>query len=197
MLLNVGGYQHGEQLQSELVWTIVDIEPTADIVLNLRTDALPLEDNSVEAIYTSHTLEHIDLHCQRRMFAEFYRVLKPDGRIRIVVPDFDIAIRAYVNGDAAFLHGTRVVADAKIWPDIPLLNMYSWAASYHFNGDERVNVHMMPFNRQVLEVFLIDSGFKNISFAPYAEHSPVFKGLDLAGHAHTSIAVEASKPNPS
>lgn len=62
----------------------IDISPKADLCLNLSKDRLPFEDNSVDKIFTSHTLEHIPdyLFC----LSEIYRVLKHGGSFLVGVP---------------------------------------------------------------------------------------------------------------
>jgi len=49
--------------------------------------SLPLASSSVRSIYSSHVLEHLPSDVVPALFAEFARVLVPDGVVRIVVPD--------------------------------------------------------------------------------------------------------------
>ena len=62
----------------------IDISPKADISLNLSEDKLPFDDNSVDLIFTYHTLEHVPNY----LFAlsEMYRVLKHGGRLLVGLP---------------------------------------------------------------------------------------------------------------
>ncbi len=57
---------------------------------------IPHPDGSVDAIYSSHMIEHLDRREARRFLAECRRVLKPEGRLRIVVPDLRITVNDYV-----------------------------------------------------------------------------------------------------
>ena len=50
------------------------------------TRGLPFNDNSVDEIFTSHTLEHIENKDVPFVWEEMYRVLKPNGIIDIIVP---------------------------------------------------------------------------------------------------------------
>lgn len=59
---------------------------------------LPWADGSVEAIYSSHTLEHLDKEHGRKLVQECQRVLKPGGVLRIVVPDLRAIVTDYVEG---------------------------------------------------------------------------------------------------
>jgi len=54
---------------------------------NIREDNIPYEDNSVDVIYCSHVIEHIENEYIQKMFNECYRVLKKEGIIRICCPD--------------------------------------------------------------------------------------------------------------
>lgn len=74
----------------------------------LGTEAYPLADyldESVDEIYASHVLEHFDQSLADKVLAEWVRVLKPGGRIRISVPDLDRILEAYTNGCNFDLNG--------------------------------------------------------------------------------------------
>ena len=70
-------------------------------------DHLPfIEDNCVEVIYACHLLEHFKRKDFMRVLAEWYRVLRPGGVLRISVPDFEQAIKIYQEtGDLEFIMG--------------------------------------------------------------------------------------------
>lgn len=54
---------------------------------NLRKDNIPYKNNSVDNIYVSHVLEHVENEFVIKFIYEAYRVLKPSGVLRIVCPD--------------------------------------------------------------------------------------------------------------
>jgi SAM-dependent methyltransferase len=60
--------------------------PGVDIVADLNEPLAELPTNSVEAIYTHHTFEHVVNFLP--LLKEIHRVVIPDGRIEIVVPHF-------------------------------------------------------------------------------------------------------------
>lgn len=60
---------------------------------------LPAEDNSVENIYSCHFFEHIDDAVALNLFTESYRVLKPNGIMRIAVPDTEKIINKLLTND--------------------------------------------------------------------------------------------------
>lgn len=65
----------------------IDSDPNSDVdfVVNLETDRLPFEDNSVEYVLAHHVLEHLGdgfFHC----IQELYRVCKDQAIIDVKVP---------------------------------------------------------------------------------------------------------------
>ncbi len=74
----------------------VDIAPEADVVGDAR--ALPFPDDSVDAIWASHILEHLAVVDVSVALGEFYRVLKPHARAIIRVPNFDYVARYWLTG---------------------------------------------------------------------------------------------------
>ena len=57
-----------------------------DKVVNLNSFPYPFKDNSVDQIYSSHNLEHLEEPC--RTIKEFHRIFKNQGIITIKVPHF-------------------------------------------------------------------------------------------------------------
>jgi len=71
--------------------------------LNL-TKPLPFADDSIEAIFSSHVLEHLFMDEVEKLIVEFYRTLQKGGVCRVVVPDLEKIITKYdVNDPRAFL----------------------------------------------------------------------------------------------
>jgi predicted SAM-dependent methyltransferase len=56
-----------------------------EIIWDIR-DGIPFPDNSVDLIWTSHMLEHLDNEETEELFREIYRVLKINGISQNVVP---------------------------------------------------------------------------------------------------------------
>ncbi len=75
-------------------WVNIDIEPGADLVLDVRK-GLPFDDNSVDFIYNEHLLEHLTLEEGKKGLSEFHRCLKKEGVLRIAMPDLDWTIQQY------------------------------------------------------------------------------------------------------
>jgi SAM-dependent methyltransferase len=65
---------------------------------------LPFEAESYDAVYHSHVLEHLTPSHAAIMMHECYRVLRPGGIVRVVVPDLEGIARTYLQ---ALDHATR------------------------------------------------------------------------------------------
>lgn len=63
----------------------------ADIVLDLNKEKLPFEDNSIDFAFSSHALEHLTVDGFFNVLSEVYRILKPEGQFKLVVPYFTTA----------------------------------------------------------------------------------------------------------
>jgi SAM-dependent methyltransferase len=60
-----------------------------NILVHDLARGIPFPDQSIDAVYHSHTLEHLDRATAKRFLSEVLRVLKPGGIHRIVVPDLE------------------------------------------------------------------------------------------------------------
>jgi predicted SAM-dependent methyltransferase len=84
----------------------VDIKTGTD-----ASEKLPYETGTVDEVYASHVLEHIHFSKHVATVREWVRVLKPGGKIRIAVPNFDMVLGQYMAGEIspdklnAWLHG--------------------------------------------------------------------------------------------
>jgi predicted SAM-dependent methyltransferase len=59
-------------------------------------NGIPLADTTVDVIYHSHVLEHFSKNEALNFIKECYRVLKPNGIIRVVVPDLEQLAMEYI-----------------------------------------------------------------------------------------------------
>lgn len=91
-LLNLGC---GDQRHPD--WTNVDLAPAGDDVIpcDLR-QPLPFPAESFTAVYAAHVVEHLAPIEARRLLGEIRRLLAAGGIVRIVVPDLEGIVRAYL-----------------------------------------------------------------------------------------------------
>ena len=57
---------------------------------------LPVPDNSADGIFASHVLEHLSLADFRLALCNTFRLLKPGGIFRLIVPDLEARARIYL-----------------------------------------------------------------------------------------------------
>lgn len=67
-----------------------------NIVLHDLRKPLPYEDGSAEAVYSSHTLEHLYLDEAAAVLRDVQRVLRPDGVVRLALPDAEAMAREFL-----------------------------------------------------------------------------------------------------
>ena len=82
---------------------------------------IPFADNTFDIVYHSHFLEHLSRSDALFLTRECYRVLKPGGIIRIVVPDLENIVREYIHWLDSALHGEELAAANYDWI---MLEMY-------------------------------------------------------------------------
>ncbi len=74
----------------------VDVLPAPHVDLVSRVETLPsIADNSVDLIYAAHLLEHFSRKAYRAVLLEWFRVLAPEGVLRLAVPDFAACAKLY------------------------------------------------------------------------------------------------------
>lgn len=78
-------------------WVNIDSVTQGDRVIkyDLRK-GIPFQSSSFDVVYHSHVLEHFDKAAGHQFTQECYRVLKPQGVIRVVVPDLEQITHAYL-----------------------------------------------------------------------------------------------------
>lgn len=173
-------------------WICIDVESNSDLQVDIMNNTLPFDLGIVDAIYSSHTLEHIWPDRLPFVLSEFRRVLKDGAPIRVVVPDFDIALNAFLNKDYQFLDRTRIPVPESM--EMPLQHLTSWFFSYYLEQDgTRSFGHLNAFNRETLSAILKKSGFRNVKLSSFGECFKEFEGCDLLGHKETSLYLEAVK----
>lgn len=81
-----------------------------DRKIGIEVYPLKYKDETVDEVYASHVLEHFGAGDVPNVLADWFRVLKPGGVIRIGVPDFKIIASAYVeNRDLGFPIGSLLM----------------------------------------------------------------------------------------
>lgn len=158
--LHIGAGQH--RLAG---WINIDIYP-AQLAINVLR-GLPFTDGSVRAVFVSHMLEHLYFPRDvRGLLQELRRVLRPGGRLRVVVPDIEQCIEAYTQRDAQFFAGRRETWPW--WPENPtrLEDFLAYAGA----GPEPgllFESHKYGYDFETLHKVLAESGFSQVQRSDY------------------------------
>jgi len=62
-------------------------------------DSWPIKDNSLNIVYSSHTIEHLNDKFTLDLMKQAYKKLKSGGIIRLTCPDIDVLLDAYKRKD--------------------------------------------------------------------------------------------------
>ena len=119
------GHDAGKQWEGYEV-TRLDIDPSTnpDIVGSMTSMG---EIGPFDAVYCSHSLEHLYPHEVPTALSEFFRVLKPGGRAVVLVPDLEgVPPTDDELPDAPGMCGLHLFyGDARLIPDHPYMAHHS------------------------------------------------------------------------
>jgi predicted SAM-dependent methyltransferase len=114
-------------------WVNIDmVSSSKDIVAVNILKGLPFPDNSFDIIYHSQVLEHIPKENSGKFMNECFRVLKPGGIIRVVVPDLENIVDEYKRLLKMNAENPNELSEANY--DWILLEMYDQTVRNHKGG---------------------------------------------------------------
>ncbi len=148
--------------------------------------ALPFPDDSVDAMYSSHMLEHLDRNEAVSFLASAKRALRPGGVIRLVVPDLRLLIDSYLRTGSAdhFVESTLLAASKPQTPVQRLSSMVVGGRHHHW-----------MYDAASLCELLTRAGFAEAAMVPAGTTRIPDPGeLDLRERESESLYVEAIKP---
>lgn len=158
-------------------WEILNAipEPWVDHI-GIAEDLSRFEDNTFAEVYASHVLEHLGYQSALpAALSEWHRVLVPEGRLMVSVPDLDTLCELYTQRD---LLGAK--------ERFSIMRMM-------FGGQvDQYDFHCVGLNEELLTTYLTDAGFTCIKrvhdFGLFADSST----LGFAGRP-ISLNLEAQK----
>lgn len=104
-------------------WINVDMASSSpDVISHNLLNGIPFDDNKFDVIYHSQVLEHFPREKTPHFIKECFRVLKPGGIMRIVVPDLENIVNEYKKILKENLKNPSELSDANY--DWILLEMY-------------------------------------------------------------------------
>lgn len=132
----------------------IDPEVRPDIIGTI-TDLSAVPSESVDAVFSSHNLEHIYNYEVPRALAEFKRVLKPGGFATITLPDIQQVAKYVAEGK---LEETLYVAPVGAIAAIDILYGLGSALA---NGNHYM-AHKTGFTAETLAQKMEEAGFRNV-----------------------------------
>ena len=125
------------------------------------TDMSAVETSSMDALYSSHNIEHVYVHEVPKALAEFKRVLRPDGFVIITCPDIQAICALVAEGKL-----TEQAYSSPVGSITPHDILYGHGASIA-EGDLFM-AHRCGFTQEVLTKTLEVSGFVSMGTAKRA-----------------------------
>ena len=126
-------------------WTNVDMAAHGPGVRSYNLlKRWPYSDGRFQAVYHSHVLEHFPREKAEGFIRECFRVLRPGGVLRVVVPDLENIAREYVKHlNESLVHPSQE-ADARY--DWIMIELYDQVVRNHTGGQ------MAEFSRRLKQV---------------------------------------------
>ena len=141
-------------------------------------NGLPLDDDSIDYISSQHALQDLKIYDQVDALSELRRLLKPNGVLRLSLPDLDQAIAAYQSGKRDYF---------LIWD-------WDTISGYFITQMLWYNCSFTPFTYEFAEELLQKAGFRNVYRVAYRQTvSPYPEIVDLDSREEESFFVEAVK----
>jgi len=168
-------------------WVHIDLCDLPHIDYKSSIDNLSMfADDTVDLIYSSHSLEYFDQEQIPRVLTEWRRVLKRGGILRLAVPDFDALIKLYA---------TTGEIDSILGP------LYGRMEIETKNGEKKI-YHKTAFTFDSLKRVLQGNGFLNVRHynwqdtihKDYDDHSQAYyPHMEKDKGLHISLNIEATK----
>ena len=131
-----------------------------------------LPSNCFDIVFSSHMLEHIPHFRVEKTIAEFNRITKVDGIVRILVPDLKKAAMAYINNDEEFYkksaHYSNHIGIGGCFMSV-LVSPGSQTLAVSREMDEIIGgyAHVYSYDYNMLRILLEKWGFSNVVNSTY------------------------------
>lgn len=168
------------------------------IVWTSLNGKLPFATSSVNAIYTSHFVEHLTQKEAIYFLGEAYRILEPGGVIRIVVPDLAGAARAYIQAfDAGDCSAANKLLNSLYICKTNRMSVFRPRDLFSLWCDYQT--HFWMYDPLSLKELLREQGFVDIDQLPALsseriENLQVIERSDAIGTNGEGFAMEGCKP---
>ncbi len=138
-------------------WLNADLSPSpVQLYLDARK-RFPFPDATFDLVFSEHMIEHITYAQGLHMLSECYRVLKPDGTIRVATPDLSFFVRLYREEKDELEY-----AYIKWMTDTFIPTATSYRDTFVINNSVRYWGHQFIYDEKVLCEALTRVGFVDV-----------------------------------
>lgn len=155
-----------------------------DVYIHDLRKTFPWGDAVVDYIYSSHTLEHLTREEGKLFISECYRVLKPGGILRIVIPDLAIIVDRYVQGDLPADHFVEQLGVLYKEPNRTIAKLLIPYISFP---------HKCMYDELSLLSAFTNAGLVPSSAKPFISAIPDVEDIEIAERTVDAIIVEGVK----
>ena len=155
-------------------------KPNIDVVWDITKKELPFASDTFKGIFTEHCFEHIPLEDFKKNAKIIFRILKPGGTFRFIVPDGELYLGVYnrkINGENV---------------SMPYEEGYM-SPMHRINGIFRNHGHLFIYDFQTVSLILEEAGFRDIKKEKYNSGRDAKLLKDTEWRSIESLYVEASK----
>jgi SAM-dependent methyltransferase len=144
----------------------------------------PWADSTADVIYSSHTLEHLSREDGLNFLKESFRVLKPGGVIRILVPDLAVTVSHYLCGKTRADHFVE---------GLGVLYSPGKSAFKGFLAPLIEYPHKCHYDAPTLIAILNEIGFQAASMKAFESRISDIKTIELEDRTENAIVIEGLK----
>lgn len=144
----------------------IDVQPSADIVLNLDKSLLPFPENSAQVVVCISAINYFTRERSLAIIRDVHRVLRPGGIVRFGVQDLRVLATRYVEDDRAFFN--QRTSDGRI--RFPGETMADRINEWFYGFDNGLgNCGKYVYDFETLQLLFRRAGFVEIEAKAYRE----------------------------
>lgn len=178
-------------------WLNTDLNPSKNVVFLDVTKKFPFNDCTFDYIFTEHLIEHLDYITGNKLIKECYRVLKPQGVLRISTPNLRFLVDLY-NDNKTDLQKRYIKWEI----DNCVKNTKSYTDTIVINNFFRAWGHKFIYDFKTLSNLLSENNFGNIRRCVVGNSEDIIlcnieshgKKIGEEYNKLESMAIEATRP---
>ena len=183
--LGCGPNIHDHVINLDYLW-----RPGVDICWDISR-GIPLPDRTMKGVFSEHCLEHFDLQDGLLLLREMFRVLRPGGIVRLIVPDAGMYLNTYskrkFGNEPVFPFESKESCEGSF---VPLLSVNR---VFYQDRDSSAG-HRTMYDEALLELVLRKSGFEGAKRRGYRQGEIPELLLDTPSRECESLYIDARRP---